>query len=291
MNQQDAVISPGNAQLAALYAKDIVRSLVRIPLRRIRRTAGKVASEYDGGFWSDVAREQRWLRHDDLKTYLAGSQERQIVCRLEGKVVRTTEREYYARRVDALSALIVRMRGADATGGIVELGCGYGLNLFSLAATGQFDGTNLLGLDISPVGIATGETIAAHFQLANVGFDRLDLTDASDPNFARLAGNTCFTYFAIEQIPRHVEQAVDNILRAGPRRVIHVEPTAEMLDLRRPRDWVSLAYIRSVDYQSRLFGYLTELEGRGAIRILERGRNSFSPTIRNDGFIAVWEPA
>lgn len=72
--------------------------------------------------------------------------------------------------------------------------------------------------------------------------------------------------------------------------MIHVEPTSELLDLSSPRDWVALAYIRSVDYQSRLFGYLTELESLGKIRVLERGRNAFSPTIRNDGFIAVWEP-
>lgn len=195
------------------------------------------------------------------------------------------------RRAVAASALITCMRGTDAMGGIVELGCGYGLNLFSHAATGQFDGSNRLGPDISPVGIATGEMIATHFRLANVGFDTLDLTDASDPNFARLAGNSCFTYFAIEQIPRHVEQALDNILRARSRRVIHVEPTAEMLDLRRPWDWGALAYIRSVDYKSGMFGYLTDLESRGPSRILDAGPQCLFSTIRNDGFIAVWEPS
>lgn len=216
MNHTDAVTHPGKVQLTAMYAKDLARSLARVPLRRIRRTAGKVASEYDGGFWSDVAKGQRWLAHAELRPYLAGDQSRQIACRIDGQVAFTSEREYYARRVDALSELIFRLRGSDATGDIVELGSGYGLNLLSLAATEQFEESNLVGLDISPVGIETGRTIAAHFKLSRVRFDRLDLTDAAESNFALLTGATCFTYFAIEKIPRHVEQAVDNILRARP---------------------------------------------------------------------------
>ena len=77
-------------------------------------------------------------------------------------------------------------------------------------------------------------------------FDRLDITDANDPNFSQIAGQTVFTFFCVEQIPYSVAQAVENLLRAGPRRVVNIEPA--MLDLWQPCDIVSLTYLKSVDY-------------------------------------------
>jgi hypothetical protein len=123
-----------------------------------------------------------------------------------------------------------------------------------------------------------------------VSMDRIDLTDADDPNFARIAGKTAFTYFCIEQIPYDVGKVVENIIAARPRRVINIEPTTELLDLTKPRDIVSLAYIRSVDYQTELFTTLDRLERQGRVRILARERMRFAPTINNDGFLYCWEP-
>jgi hypothetical protein len=98
------------------------------------------------------------------------------------------------------------------------------------------------------------------------------------------------TYFCIEQIPYDVRKVIENIIASKPKRVVHVEPTIEMLNLAHPRDLVSLLYIRSVDYQTQLFSTLDELERQGRIRIIVRERMPFAPSINNDGLLYCWEP-
>ena len=103
------------------------------------------------------------------------------------------------------------------------------------------------------------------------------MTDASDPNLAAIAGKVVLTYFCIEQIPYDVRKVIENIIAAKPKRVINIEPTTELLELFRPRDLVSLFYIRSVDYQTQLFTTLNELERQGRICIIARERMPFAP--------------
>jgi hypothetical protein len=45
-----------------------------------------------------------------------------------------------------------------------------------------------------------------------------------------------------------------------------------------------------MDYQTRLFSYLDEIEKQGRIRILARERMPFASTIYNDGGLYAWEP-
>jgi hypothetical protein len=72
--------------------------------------------------------------------------------------------------------------------------------------------------------------------------------------------------------------------------VIQIEPTTELLELWRPMDLLNYAYVKSVDYQTRLFSALADLQRRGKIRICAQRRLSWAPTIHNDTFLAVWEP-
>ena len=178
----------------------------------------------------------------------------------------------------------MRQRAADR-------GARLRLRLQSVFTLPEQPRLDLKGFDISPNGIAAGREIAGHFALSDkISLDRIDLTDASDPNLAAIAGEAVFTYFCIEQIPYDVRKVVENIIAAKPKRVINIEPTTELLDLTHPRDLVSLVYIRSVDYQTQLFPTLDQLEREGRIRIVARERMPFAPTINNDGFLYCWEP-
>lgn len=269
------------------YLKDGGRSLARLARRRTR-TAHIVASEYDQGHWSNVLRDQAWLRAKSVKDFLAGSSDAQMICRIDGHVVSARATDYYRYRMGALARLLSELAGPD-TRHILELGSGFGYNLLSLMDSGPFEtGT---GLELSPTGIDAARQAAAHFGLGDrLSFDTLDLTDAAHPNFGRIAGQTCFTYFVLEQIPYDIEAVIGNIVAARPRRVIHFEPTTELLRPGSIRDAVSYLYIKSVDYQTRLFTHLRELESKGVLRVLKQQRVPFAPTIHNDGFIAVWEP-
>ncbi len=272
---------------AAAYAIDIAKSVYRLVLRRIERTQNKVNSEYNLLHWQNILLNKAWLKAKDLQDFLAPPDMNVRLRKVDDQILRINGLKYYQYRMRALGDLIARHGGG--TNRIVELGTGYGYNLFSLHVSHP-DWT-LKGFDISPNGITAGREIATHFGLTEkISLDRIDLTDAADPNLAEIADEVVLTYFCIEQIPYDVRKVVENIIAARPKRVINIEPTTELLDLTHPRDVVSLMYIRSVDYQTQLFSTLDELERQGRIRIIARERMPFAPSINNDGFLYCWEP-
>jgi hypothetical protein len=272
--------------VALVHAKSIVRSFGRTFLKRVRRDRQRVMDEYDVGHWARARIDRAWERAGSLEEFLIGERGDVIVARVEGVPTRLPCREYYRYRLRALPQLVTRHLESDE---IVELGCGAGYNLFALSLA--FPDRRFMGFDISPNGIETGRAIAAHFGLGErIGFDFLDLTKAGDPNFALLDGRCCFTFFCLEQIPYSIDAVVRNIARARPRRVLHVEPSTELLDLRRPGDWANYAFVKSMDYQSDLFRLLPRLAAAGELRVMAFDRAEFAPTLQNTGFTAVWEP-
>lgn len=274
------------ADRATTYALDAVRSIGRLVMRRVKRTADVVNSEYNLLIWQRVLTARAWTKTNDLSEFLIPPNTAQELRKVDNQICRIAAQDYYRYRAKALGELIARHANSKR---IVELGTGYGYNLFSL----HLDHPEWIfkGFDIAPNGIATGREVAAHFGLSDkIALDRIDLTDASDSNFAAIEGEVVFTYFCIEQIPYDVRKVVDNIIAARPKRVINIEPTTELLNLADPRDIVSFLYIRSVDYQTQLFSTLDEYERQGRIRILARERMPFAPSIHNDGFLFCWEP-
>jgi SAM-dependent methyltransferase len=287
-NDMLEAISPASlADRAITYSVVMAKSLYRLMVRRVKRTADVVDSEYNQQNWQKMLASKGWLRAASLADFLAPADSNESLRKVDNKILRIDGQRYYRYRTAALSNLILRHAGDVRQ--IVELGCGYGYNLFSLHL--HRPDLTFKGFDIAPNGIAAGREIAAHFGLSDkISLDRIDLTDANDPNLSAIAGQTAFTYFCIEQIPYDVRKVVENIIAAKPRRVINIEPTTELLDLTHPRDLVSLVYIRSVDYQTQLFSILDQLEREGRIRIIARERMPFAPTINNDGFLYCWEP-
>jgi hypothetical protein len=272
---------------AMTYAFDAIRSIGRLVVRRVKRTAEVVNSEYNLLVWQRVLAAKAWTKTDNLSEFLVPQNTTQDLRKVDNQICRIAAQDYYRYRANALGELIARH--ADDSKRIVELGAGYGYNLFSLHL--NHPEWTFKGFDIAPNGIATGREVAAHFGLSDkITLDPIDLTNGSDPNFAAISGEVVFTYFCIEQIPYDVRKVVDNIIAARPRRVINIEPTTELLDLTSPRDIVSFLYIRSVDYQTELFSTLDEYERQGRIRILARERMPFAPSIHNDGFLYCWEP-
>lgn len=278
-------LSPG--EILAANAVSVARSCACLLARRVLRDSSRVSSEYHSGHWARVLEGRVWERATSLEEFLVGARKHSVVAKVDGKFCRLGCDEFYRYRLGALAQVARAALGEE--GDIVELGCGFGYNLFALALA--FPGRRFIGLDVSSNGIDAARAIANHFGLDDrMQFETLDLTRADDPNFALLRGRAAFSYFCIEQIPYEIEQVVTNILAAGPCRVLHVEPTVEFLSLWRPKDWANYFYVKSVDYQTRLFGVLCGLEQRGLLRVRETGRIPFAPTIQNDGFIAVWEP-
>ena len=273
-------------ELSQAYAIDLARSFRRLALKNVKRTHDVVNSEYNVGEWGRILNERAWLGGRSLEDFLVGHDDTERLAKVDGQMVRISTRDYYRYRIGALSRLITE-HCAGMTSAL-ELGAGFGYNLFSLSLDPRW--SRLRGLEISPNGIEAGRQIATHFQLTDrISFDRIDLTDADDPRFKELADSAVFTYFCIEQIPYAVEAVVENIIRAAPARVVNIEPAVDMLRLSRPRDFASRVYIKSMDYQTRLFKLLDTLDKTGRIRILARERMRFAPTLHNDGLLYAWE--
>lgn len=272
---------------AATYALDAIKSIGRFAMRRVKRTADVVDSEYNLLHWQRMLSEKSWTKAAGISDFLIPKNSARNLRKVNNRICRMAADDYYRYRARALGELLARHTGGATE--LVELGAGCGINLLSLHLNNP--DWRLLGFDIAPNGIAAGREIAAHFGLSDrISLDKIDLTDGNDPNYTAIRDKVVFTYFCIEQIPYDVHKVVANIIAAKPKRVINIEPTTELLDLASPRDFVSFLYIRSVDYQTQLFSTLDDCERQGRVRILARERMPFAPTIHNDGFLYCWEP-
>ena len=270
-----------------VIARELAESAVRLLLRRRRRHEPLVAAEYDLGDWRRVLSERAWLRHASLDDFLNPENANVRVVKLDDRYVRLRTDAYYDYRRQALCAVMQRLAGdADE---LVELGCGFGRNIFTLLAADP--GRRVVGLDISPHAIAAATEIAAHFGVkGRTTLDVLDLREAADRSWHYVRGRTIFTYYCLEQLKYAMPPVIDNIVRAAPRRVIHVEPCVETLRLWLPKDLVNYLYILRQDYQNSLLTTLRDRERTGALRIVAEERLYYAPSIRHDPTLICWEP-
>jgi hypothetical protein len=270
--------------------RELLESAGAMALRPVRRGREQVRRDYDLSTWRSVLETRPWLRCATLRDYVLTADEsdrRLIVAKIDDRLVRVRQRAYYEYRLRVLQEVLTQYAGDQPA--LVELGCGAGVNLLSLYLAGRW--ASLRGFDISDNGIQAGREAARHFALDGTSFARLDLTDPDDPSFAHLRGQTVFTYYCLEQLKYSTAAVIENLIRAGVRRAIHIEPTTELLRFWSLMDWVTYAYIRRQDYQDNLLRTLRGFASQGRIRIVDVKRLYYSPTPRNDPVVVCWEPA
>ena len=140
--------------------------------------------------------------------------------------------------------------------------------------------------------MAAAREIAAHFGLQDrIEFDTIDLVDPHHPNYAILSGRVVFTYYCLEQLPMEIGNVLRNVSHTRPHSVMHVEPAAELLSVRRPADWANLLYVRSQHYQTSLLGNLQRMRDERMIELIRTERVTFAPTLQHSAFMALWSPA
>ncbi len=275
------------SKVAQLHTASIVKSLARLILKRNKRTSSFVNDEYNDGHWKSILDEKRWLKCQTLEQFLYSFESKNINCRIDNRYQHINNLEYYRLRNTELSSVL--KSNFESTGEIVELGSGSGYNIFALAQL--LPNTRLTGLDISINGVQAAREIAAYFKLGDrVRFDILDLTNASHPGFTLIAGKNCFSFFCLEQLPHAVEKVIRNLAAAKPARVLHIEPSTELLTWLRLSDWCNYIYIKSVNHQTELLTVLKVLAAEKSLNLLKVGEVSFAPIVHNRGFLGVWEP-
>jgi SAM-dependent methyltransferase len=170
---------------------------------------------------------------------------------------------------------------------IAEIGCGLGKNLLALAYAGF---TDLAGFDPTESAVRAVTEEAAYFgQPWRVGHG--NLLDPDPGLLDWLSGRVLFTNHVIEQLPRHVPQALDWLCRAAPAEVLHFEPCVEFL--RPARDLGDLAgwlHVVSADYQRSLLGCLRTLAADGQVELLEARSLGYSPRLTHAPALIRWRP-
>lgn len=275
------------AQALRVLVREAWANLRLLPRQRQHRDTNRVDAEYNSGAWKSALDGKWWLQCRDLREYLVSNNEHVMVAKVQGRLVRVQARDYYDYRLRLLQELLTTYMDGEAE--LVELGCGSGQNLFTLALAGRWP--RLTGFDISENAVQAARETAQHFRLPDMSFGVLDLTDEANPHYAQLRGKAVFTYYCLEQLKYATAKVLDNFLQAGVRRVVHIEPTYELLRPWSLMDWVNFTYVWRRDYQNNLLKTLRSYERRGLVRILDVRRLYYCPSPRNDPTLICWEPA
>lgn len=170
---------------------------------------------------------------------------------------------------------------------MTEIGCGTGKNLLALAAAGF---SRLAGYD--PVGVAVrcvaGQ--AAHFGL-DIRTGCFDLLRPAPAVMTALRGQVLFTNHVLEQLPRHIPNAVDTLLCADPLEVIQIEPCPELLrPLRSAVDLATWLHTYTNDYQRTLLGELARRQRLGELTVVELTPLGYAPRPRSTPVLIRWRP-
>jgi hypothetical protein len=240
-------------------------------------------------------RKVRWMRGRRVSALLAG---RTLPGRLDPRLLNRISRA-------AITELVAAYGQAD-TKRIVELGSGWGANLFSLWLAGAPRAAEYVAMEYTAAGREATQLVGGtepDLRLRVAPFDY----HAPDLSALRTSDKTLvFTSFSIEQIT-HLSDALFEELLAIPGldRVVHIEPVSWQLlaetsvgpligflsyivpprlsfevDLRRRS--------RSTGYNVDLLPKLRALERAGRIRIERIEKNYIGPNPLNPGTAIVW---
>lgn len=270
---------------ALVFGRSIGVDVAHKAIFRRGRTRQKVTSDYDQGEWADLLRDRKWERSGSLDEYLVPDARGRMKVLIDQRVHEMDVEAYYAFRsrklVDVLSA---NDGGASE---LIEIGCGAGRNLFTLAASGRWK--HIHGFDISPTGLTVIGEVAARFGITNVSASPIDLLDESYRDRPELKGATAFSYYCLEQLPAHAESVIRRLVAAGVRRGLHIEPSLELFSPWRLQDIATASYIWRQDYQRSVVTAVRALENEGLLRLVKAERLGYAPSVRNEPTLVVWE--
>lgn len=264
------------------YLIELLRVLF---IRKRVRNRNQVSIDYDQGAWSNLLNEKLWKRHDSLESFLRRNSHVDVVSKVNRKVYQIDYATYFDYKVNVLNQSLKIFFDQDKP--LVELGAGYGENLFWLTTLNEW--SFIKGFEISNSGLQVFDEIKNHYDVKKCDLGHIDFTDSNSEAWSELKDNQVFTYFSFEQIKYDTETSIRNLINAGVKRVVHIENTYELLDDRSLADIVNKLYIYKMDYQDNLLRTLTKLEDEGLLKIIHKQRLLFSPTLRNDPTLICWE--
>jgi len=204
------------------------------------------------------------------------------IALINHKICRISEFDYSIFRPMMIWKILKEF--TDKNDVIVELGCGWGWNLFNLIAFGIEN--KLEGYEVTENGVRSCNTINQHYQ-CNLKIENLDLT--KEIVIGKFKDKTLFTHYVMEVIKYNTRKVLENIINSKPKQVIHIEPVYELYQ-NSLRDIASKMYIDYSDYQKSLLKTLQELESEGKVEIKDVRRLGYAHKPEHEASLIRWIP-
>lgn len=204
-------------------------------------------------------------------------------CLVDGRIILLNGPDYYRHKFSQIGRILAPHLSAGTR--LAEFGCGYGINLFYLNSV--HPQAAYAGFDFVDEGLEHARFINSVLGTA-IAFERLDMARPD----RRIDADVILTHYAMEQVKYDTRRVLDYFRSLRPRAVVHIEPVYEFFKWYSigGRDFFSRLYIRSKDYQDRLYRTVRRMEREGAAKILEARRLGYSSTPLHEGGLIVWEP-
>jgi len=240
--------------------------------------------------WEKFLKSEEWRKYDKLEDYcfpkIENNQDTNEIEKLiliQNKMFKISLYDWYRLQQKLILNYLYKFIKEDDI--VVELGCGYGRNVFSLVALGLKN--KIEGYEYTKTGFETCEKINDYFG-CNLKFGRVDLTKNLD--HLDLKGKTIFTHHVLEQIKYDTKEVVSNLLQAQPKQVIHFEPIVELAK----DDYFGKLFKQHIikfDYIDSLFTTLKSFENEDKLLIQDKFPNRFALNYTNQTSIIRWIPS
>lgn len=254
------------------------------------RTKEVVDRSYNQSTWKRILQTKSWENTNSISDFFDSNIENNIdydvdsdcMLLLNNKLQRTSLSNKNKAHLQLITELIKKYTKNDDE--IVEIGCGYGLNLFYLASQGFQN--QMSGNDISEKGIAAAKEINKHFN-CNIQFDVVDMT--KNLSSIKLKNKTVISVHSFEQIKYDTTNVINDLINAGVSQVIHFEPISDLYGIN-IRDISSFLYIKARDYQDNLLKTLKSFEKVDKLKILDSYRLGFATNPFHETSLTRWVP-
>lgn len=171
---------------------------------------------------------------------------------------------------------------------LVEIGCGYGSVLFELIKRGNANYQSVMGLEYTEQGVELAQNLASwHKYDVTIGQGDFNATNIS--NLKIMPDSDVFTSYAFHYV-RDSAQALSNIIKLNPRRVLHFEPIFQHYKEQTILGLLQRRYLEINDYNSSLRQELSRLVKEGTIELIREDPMVFGGNCLLPASLLIWRP-
>lgn len=282
------------------YFKQLIFYIKKIPIfagmtlkRKIyhsTRTKEIVLKSYDQSTWKKILEKEPWKNAKTLTIFVDTPMEKIFGDNIENKWLGVINGKLSLFSYNTKSKLQKQLltetlkKFVKNNDKIIEIGCGYGRNLFSLRDQGFQN--EITGYDFSENSISAAKKINNYFN-SEINFDVVDMT--KDLRSKNLKNKLIFTFHSFEQIKYDTKTVIEDLINSDVSQVIHFEPISELYGYD-VRDITSFLYIKARDYQDNLLKTLKDFEKIGKLKILQCERTNFAENPFHETCLIRWTP-